>query len=837
MINDKDIGTTAYNRPHQGRIHYSGKGYDEFRRDFIRRLEENGFNYRDDDFINAFIDLTAYMGDVLMTYQNAYAQEIFLETAQLRESLFNFSMMIDYRIDPGAAAVGSLAVFAKPKKKGLLPMGFQVSGKEENAQKKVFFETDSKLNVDSRFNDFTLANDQRYNTVPVGSSLTVKGKLKVRPGAYLYFKTASGHRIVQVQGVAIDEENKKTTLSLSLKFTNQPGSPNVGDGTWAVMNKGEIGLLKISGDPDSLVYLDGKFENMAVHDPIILKKKGVGDSYGIISEIVFEMKTIKTGVLRWISENPAGTGETLLYSYKIKVMESGTPKEKTFYALEKDITETRELTRLKVSWLECPGEGTVPASYTPSPLEKSKDHAIYAGLEKGLSVYTKEPNTLTSLNGENRLVTDGDFTALEKYRPLVLHEKIGGRGENEQVLVKAVTYDSVTDQSHVELKSAISGSFTKYGVKIWGNVVPITQGKTIQNTVLGSGRGEVSYQSLDIPQAPLTHERRGREGITGAVDLRVDDLPWKRKKGFLYSKPEDRHFIIETDYAGKSRVVFGDGLNGSRLPSGKDNVKAVFSIGQGSDGNVSARVLKKPTSKPPFLKEVFNFKKTAGGSDPDRESELLDKIPVEHLTFDRAVSLSDYEDLALAYEGIGKAKAGWRWIKGRKTVYLSVTGEKGEDPSPILQDLRDHLDARRDVNQSLIIAPVSDVPVGITMEVVVLPDFDPDRVKDKILRAIGEDTHPDGSPAFFNFNRLRIGMSVHLKDIYRLVQRIAGVKRVGRLDLYRTLPCTDSETYVPAFCSDDIWIHNWELVSLDDTALDITMLQPPVNKICDHTGD
>ena len=123
-MKDQVIGTTAYNRPHQTSIHYSGKGYDEYRLDFIRRLESNGFTLRNDDFMNAVIDLTAYLGDVLMTYQNAYAQEIYLETSQLRESLFNFSMMIDYKIDPGAAAVGNLAVFAKPAKSGLLPKGY-----------------------------------------------------------------------------------------------------------------------------------------------------------------------------------------------------------------------------------------------------------------------------------------------------------------------------------------------------------------------------------------------------------------------------------------------------------------------------------------------------------------------------------------------------------------------------------------------------------------------------------------------------------------------------------------------------------------------------------------
>ncbi|MBW2737243.1 MAG: baseplate J/gp47 family protein [Deltaproteobacteria bacterium] len=823
-MKDQIIGTTAYNQPHQTSIHYSGKGYDEYRLDLVKRLEANGFTLRDDDFINAFIDLTAYLGNVLMTYQNAYAQEIYLETSQLRESLFNFSMMIDYKIDPGAAAVGKLAVFAKPTKSGLLPKGFQVSGKEENAKKKVFFETNTDLNVDVLYNDFALISSERYNTLDIGTSITITEKLVVKPGEHLYFKDATGHLIGQVQEATIDEAQKTTSISYTSQYFSLSASAKIGDGTWALMNAEEIGLLEVNATE---VYLDGKFENISVNDPLIIKENGSDDCFGTVTAIDFEMKEIKISIQRWISDTAAAPGETLRYSYTIDI----TGGTKTFYALEKDITEVREVTLLTVFWIG----GAVLAAYTESPYEKSPNHVVYAGLKKALTVETKEAN-LTPLNGATQLKVDGDFTALEKYRSLVLHEDISGVGYTEEILVKKVTYKAATKESYIDLKTAISNAFTKYGLKIWGNVVAITQGKTINETVLGSGRGEISYQSFEIPQAPLTYQGQGREGIQGAIDLKVNDLPWTQKNNFLYSKTEDRHFIIETDYAGKSRVVFGDGLNGACLPTGKDNVKAIFRIGQGTEGNVGAKILKKPTSKPPILKEVYNFDNTTGGSDPDTEEELKDKIPVEHLTFDRAVSLSDYADLSLAYPGIGKAKAGWRWINNQKKVYLAVIGEEGDDPSAILQDLRDHLDARRDINQPLLVTPVIDVPIGIIMDVVVLPDYDPDKVKDKILTVLGTDLTSDGSLAFFNFKRLNIGISIHIKDIYRVVEQVIGVKRISRLYAYR-ISCTDSGMHEPSFCTDDIWIHNWELASLDKTALEINMLQPPVNKICDHLGD
>ncbi len=820
-------GTTAHNRPHKSAIHYSGKGYDEYRADLMNRLEAQGFVLRDDDFINAFVDLTAYLGEVLMTYQNAYAQEIYLETAQLRETLFNLAAVVDYRIDPGGAATGTLVVQAKPEKSGLLPKGFQVSGKDEGAKKAVFFETDADLNVDVAFNDFTLAESERFNDLALGTSLTVLQKMTVRPGQYIYFHSSQTDLFAQVQTAAVDESAETTTLSWnsSSQFQYPVVSANVGDGAWGLVNPEGRGLLYLSG---STVWLDGKYENISMGAPLVLKKKDTADCYGTITSVEFQLATVKTGEIRWISQNAAAAGEVEEYHYTIKVQENGSTVDKTFYALKKDVTEAREATNLGVTWL-----GTSPANYPASPKLKSPDHTVYAGIGAAIEVRTREEND-APLNGERMLEVDGDFTAMEKYRTLILHEDIAGTKTIETATLLKVTPVGAGSRmkSQIELKSAISNSFTRYGVSIWGNAVAMTQGKSAATQILGSGQGDASYQTFALPQSPLTYERRGREGIKPAVDIRVGDLPWEEREDFLESGPEDRHYVVETGYDGKSRVVFGDGANGARIPTGLDNVKASFRIGQGTEGNVSAGVLKKPTSKPPFLKEVSNPEETAGGSDPDTEAQLREKIPVEHLTFDRAVSLSDYADLALAYPGVGKAKAGWRWINNRHVVYLAVAGEEGGAVAPILEDLRDYLDARRDVNQPLLVKEVCRVPVSVTMDVIVCKSYDLERVKDALYQALGTGKNDDGSLQFFNFDRLAIGMSIHKKDLYRVAEQVAGVKKIATLAMARSACTAETDYMLPAFCAEDIWIYNWELAELDTAALAITVSHPEEKALC-----
>ena len=43
-------------------------------------------------------------------------------------------------------------------------------------------------------------------------------------------------------------------------------------------------------------------------------------------------------------------------------------------------------------------------------------------------------------------------------------------------------------------------------------------------------------------------------------------------------------------------IKFGDGINGARLPQGKDNVIATYKVGTGKDGNIKNRLAKKKYS-------------------------------------------------------------------------------------------------------------------------------------------------------------------------------------------------------------------------------------------------
>jgi hypothetical protein len=52
------------------------------------------------------------------------------------------------------------------------------------------------------------------------------------------------------------------------------------------------------------------------------------------------------------------------------------------------------------------------------------------------------------------------------------------------------------------------------------------------------------------------------------ISLLVDDVPWVRVPDFDRSGPDDRHYVLSVDDAGRATVRFGDGQHGQRPHSG-----------------------------------------------------------------------------------------------------------------------------------------------------------------------------------------------------------------------------------------------------------------------------
>ncbi|MBT2442697.1 putative baseplate assembly protein [Streptomyces sp. ISL-36] len=242
------------------------------------------------------------------------------------------------------------------------------------------------------------------------------------------------------------------------------------------------------------------------------------------------------------------------------------------------------------------------------------------------------------------------------------------------------------------LTEELTHSYLPDSVRVNANVAPATDGESRTET-LGSGDGSVPFPRFTLLGKPLTYVSAPTPtGGLSTLTVRVDGVRWTEVPTLHGQPPDARVFLTRRDDDGTVTVCFGDGRTGARLPTGKDNVVAEYRIGTGRAGNVDARRISLPLSRPLGLQDVINPVAATGGADPEQLSQARRNVPGTALALDRIVSLRDYEDFARSFSGVGKARASARWTGERLQVRL-VVATSDEQPVAPSSTLHAHLTA------------------------------------------------------------------------------------------------------------------------------------------------
>lgn len=336
------------------------------------------------------------------------------------------------------------------------------------------------------------------------------------------------------------------------------------------------------------------------------------------------------------------------------------------------------------------------------------------------------------------------------------------------------TIDQPDEKVHSTLVLAndLAYPYKRETVKIYGNVVRATHGET-RPEVLGSGDGGVGFQRFVLKQSPLTHVAATTpDGVRSTLEVYVNDVRWHEAEHLAGLGPTDRRFVTQTDDGGEVSVVFGDGRRGARLPTGAENVRAIYRTGIGRIGNVTAEQIGQLATSPLGLKGVINPLPATGGADRETREGARRNAPLGVKVFDRLVSVRDYEDFARAFAGIGKASATRLSDGRRQVVHLTVAGA---DDIPIAgdSDVYRHLLAALgrfgDPQQPLRVEVRELLLLIIGAGVRLLPDYLWASVEPKI-RATLLDT--------FGFERRGLGQDAHLSEAIGAIQRVPGVAYV-----------------------------------------------------------
>src|SRR5205085_4015813 len=262
-----------------------------------------------------------------------------------------------------------------------------------------------------------------------------------------------------------------------------------------------------------------------------------------------------------------------------------------------------------------------------------------------------------------------------------------------------------------------------------------THGET-RNEVLGSGNAARELQEFTLKQNPLTFTAASNpDGVESTLHVRVNDVLWHEADSLAELGPNDYRYITRTNEQNKSSIIFGTGDNGARLPTGPDNVSAVYRNGIGKAGNVSPSQISLLATKPLGVRAVTNPMAATGGADRESRDQAKRNAPLAVTALDRLVSTQDYADFALTFAGIGKAAAARLSDGQRRLVHLTVAGADAipiDNTSDLYRNLNKALRDFGDPHQPISIVLRTFLLLVIEARVRVLPDYLFEKVEPKI---------------------------------------------------------------------------------------------------------
>lgn len=326
-----------------------------------------------------------------------------------------------------------------------------------------------------------------------------------------------------------------------------------------------------------------------------------------------------------------------------------------------------------------------------------------------------------------------------------------------------------TTHSFLKLASPLAYAYLPTSVKVYGNVVPATHGES-RKEVIGSGDSSQTFQQFTLHANPLTYTSAATQsGVASSLAVYVNGIQWDEIDSLTTAGPADRIFVTSVDDQNRVTVTFGDGQHGMRLPTGLENVQAIYRTGIGSGGNLDSGKLTLLSSRPLGTKAVTNPVISSGGADRDDAEAGRRNAPLASIALDRLVSVSDYAAFARTFAGIGKATSSLLPVSQSSTVVVSVAGSEGSELAPnsqVVQQLSLAFQQLGDPHIPVDVLVTDPMLLVLSARIKTLPDYPWTTVAPMVTTAL---------LAQFSFDSQLAGASVYLSTVIAAIQQVPGV--------------------------------------------------------------
>jgi hypothetical protein len=698
------------NRPGLPRIAYRIGRYADFVEAITRGIdaapELAAWTHRDpDDPGIALIEGAAILGDILIFYQEHYANEAYLRTAAWRESVSELVRLTGYRLAPGIGGRATFAFMVKGADPVTIRAGFPVKADLANVPLPADFQTDAELIAYPHLSRFNLYRRRIYSLiVHAGATVlelaSVAGKtdslslaaFQLKKGDRLMLVpsepswTSSGSHLGTQQAAQVVKVNAVTS-AVGRTLVEIEGAIHE---TWyAPATAYRLGrtfrrfghnapAVTITNAADGNGNITGAVQSSTVFDyPIRRRRRGRAGFQVALDLEVNDLSVDASVIVQTLVGAGAGSRVALTVVKRIAALRSGA------FAFGNLHGPTTFLT-LDTALIRHRGLG--------SPLADVRDWRIHETTSPPLTL--RPAATFASgtfANGTNALRFYGTAKQALALAGRRLHlEHADGRRVDLVCTNHASNFGPVSPAPRMWALSFdrapapfLRRDFdeTKPTVAVYGNLADASQGKAEREAVLGNGDNRQSWQTFPLPKSPLTYFLSS-EGIpphTPELEIWVGGRLWSRVDSFFGRGPKEQIYIVREDAEGRSFVQFGDGETGMRLPSGVKNVGAVYRTGVGAHGPIKPGATPSASERPNGLDKIALADIVSGGADAEDLEKAREAAPGKVQSLGRLVSIRDYETETLAIPGVVTATASWDLHDGVPAVILRVLLEAGRE--------------------------------------------------------------------------------------------------------------------------------------------------------------
>jgi hypothetical protein len=878
------------NRPGLSHIEYRIGTYADFRESMIRQLNASptllAWTHRvPDDPGIALLEGAAILGDILIFYQELYANEAFLGTAQWRDSVSDLVRLLGYRLSPGLGGRATFAFEVKGTKPVTVPKGFPIKATVEGIEKEAEFETTDTLVAYpwlSRFNLFRPL--QQPN---VGNETTE------------FYITSPDQDLSPL----VLEEDDKLLI----------GDPTPAAAPTRLENAEIVIIESVRQEHGTNIYkIKGSLKRGGAVGSIAGFKLGrLFHHFGYDAPQTF----IDPGGPVTQTDTPTGS-ETRVNQLVVSFQRSlssttqGSPTASApsvaststlaFFALSSLFTSplaTASITSPPVTIVAPPiAANQVPLEVEVQDLPNSANFLMQIGSTAVIRKITSTTNspmkwgqqtgTTSLVTLDSALATPGHTTAdirevvfYEVLSPIVtlkaaLTDAEGDSGSellfygtdaeaqtlvNRRLAIADVEPKSVAVQS-VEILSPLDRprlrkvkldtvlEYASFGhqepfLDAFGNLVDATQGKSQSESVLGSGDNTQVFQTFKLPSAPLTYLLSVGDSPPEVPELQiyVNNKLWKYVPTLFGHNFDEQIYVVREDANNESYVQFGDGKTGARLPTGFENVTVIHRTGTGAFGALQEGT----TAQGGKLEGLDNIQMpgvSSGGSEPEDGDNAKEAAPAKVQSLDRLVGLQDFESEVAAISGVARARAAWQLRNKIPAVVITVLMQTGraEESGAVTEIIRHYNQCRGPNRHAVIVEPGTLKYVRVSIDFAFDPSFKEDLIRQDIAQALGtnsgKSSEGDNLRGLFGIKNRHFEQPEYANTIVATVQNVAGVKW-AIVRVFSSLPFADD----PATISLDSDTEKFnevvapgsaEILSLFSAHLTLTAVVETVKGVC-----